>query len=240
MLPGSCGLGINYFVKNNLQTYFSGRTRPHREGNNPVYTTRELCRGNHQTSLRQNTAIGVRPKRYGCIFTCMTTRAVHLEVAHSMTANSFINAFRRVICLRTKPHTVFSNNGTNLVGAEKELCQALKDFNHKYVEERVRQKNICWKFNPPTASNFGGIWERLIRSTRKILCMLLQQQTVTKETLQTLFAEVEYILNSRPLTTIIIDPNDNILLTPDHLLKGGVSPNLSPGVFTNADMYSKH
>ena len=145
-------------------------------------------------------------KRYGCIFTCLTTRAVHLEVAHSLTADSFINAFRRFICRRTKPHTVFSDNGTNLVGAEKELRQALKEFNHKHVEEKLRQKNVRWKFNPPTASHFGGIWERLIRSTRKILCMLLQQQTVTDETLLTLFAEVECILNSRPLTPIIIDP----------------------------------
>ena len=179
-------------------------------------------------------------KRYGCIFTCLTTRAVHLEVAHSLTADSFINAFRRFICRRTKPHTVFSDNGTNLVGAEKELRQALKEFNHKHVEEKLRQKNICWKFNPPTASHFGGIWERLIRSTRKILCMLLQQQTVTDETLLTLFTEVECILNSRPLTPIIIDPEDNAPLTPNHLLQVGASPNLSPGVFSSSDVYSRH
>ena len=58
-------------------------------------------------------------KRYGCIFTCPTTRALHLEVAHSLTADSFINAFRQSICRRTKPHSVFSDNGTNLIGAEK-------------------------------------------------------------------------------------------------------------------------
>ena len=138
-----------------------------------------------------------------------------------MMADSFINAFRRFICRRTKPHTVFNDKGTSLVGAEKELRQALKNFIHKYVEERLRQKTIRWKFNPPTVSNFGGIGKRLIRSTRKILCMLLQQQTVTKETLQTQFAEVECILNSRPLTPIVIDPNDNIPLIPDHLLKVG-------------------
>ena len=179
-------------------------------------------------------------KRYGCIFTCLTTRAVHLEISHFLTANSFINAFRRSICRRTKPHTVYSDNGTNLVGAEKELRQALKEFNQKHVEDHLRQKNICWKFNPPTASNFGGIWERLIRSTRKILCMLLQQQTVTDETLLTVFAEVENILNSRPLTPIVIDHEDNVPLTPNHLLQIGAAPNLSPGVFSNSDMYSKH
>ena len=135
-------------------------------------------------------------KRYECIFTCLTTRAVHLKVARSLTADSFINTFRQFICGRTKRHTVFSDNDTNFIVAEKELRQALKEFNHKQVEEKLRQKNIRWKFNPPTASHFGGIWERLIGSTQKILCMLLQQQTVTDKTLLTLFAEVECILNS--------------------------------------------
>ena len=67
-------------------------------------------------------------KRYGCIFTCLTNRAVHLEVAHSLTADSFINSFGQFICRRTKPHTVLSYNGTNLIGAEKELRQALKEL----------------------------------------------------------------------------------------------------------------
>ena len=70
--------------------------------------------------------------------------------------------------------------------------------------------------------------------------MLLQQQTVTDETLLTVFAEVENILNSRPLTPIVIDPEDNVPLTPNHLLQIGAAPNLSPGVFSNSDMYSKH
>ena len=54
------------------------------------------------------------------------------------------------------------------------LRQALKDFNHKYVEKRLRLKNIRWTFNPPTASNFDGIWESLFSSTRSILRKLLQ------------------------------------------------------------------
>ena len=84
-----------------------------------------------------------RLKRYGCIFLCLTTRAVHLEVGHFMTADSFINAFRRFICRRCKPHTVFSDNGTNFIGAEKELRQSLKSFNHKYVEEKLSQTFFC-------------------------------------------------------------------------------------------------
>ena len=70
--------------------------------------------------------------------------------------------------------------------------------------------------------------------------MLLQQQTVTDETLLTLFAEVECILNLRPLTPIIIDPEDNSPLTLNHLLQVGASPNLSPGVFSSSDLYSRH
>ena len=136
-------------------------------------------------------------------------------------------------------HTVLSDNGSNYIGAEKELRAALAAFNHKYVEEKLCQKGIRWKFNPPKTSNFGNISERLIRSTRKLLCMLLHQQTVTDETLLTLFAEVENILNSRPLIPIKIDSQSNEPLTSNHSLQSGAMPNLSPGAFSNDDVYCK-
>ena len=76
-------------------------------------------------------------KRFGCIFTCLTTRAVHLEVAHSLTADSFINALRQFICRRMKPHTVFSDNGANLIGAEKTTSSVER------VQSQARQRKIA-------------------------------------------------------------------------------------------------
>ena len=116
-------------------------------------------------------------KRYGCIFTCMTSRAVHLEVAHALTVDSFLNAFRRFLSRRGKVHTLFSDNGTNFVGAEKELRRALYEWNNNFLAEQLRQRGIRWQFNPPSASHMGGVWERLIRSAKKTFNALLLQQS---------------------------------------------------------------
>lgn len=85
----------------------------------------------------------------------------------------------------------------------------------------------------------GGVWERIIRSIRKILRALLGQQVISDEMLQTLMSEIQGILNSRPLTPVSSDPKDLDPLTPNHLLLFKASPNLPPGSFCKEDVYSK-
>ncbi|XP_033108467.1 uncharacterized protein LOC117110023 [Anneissia japonica] len=166
-------------------------------------------------------------KRYGCIFTCLVTRAIHLEVADNLSTDSFINAYRRFVARRGEPSKLFSDNGTNFVGGEKELRNALAEMNQNIVEEFLHTKGVEWHFNPPSASHFGGVWERLIRSVRKTLYSVLRQQTVNHDVLQTVLAEVESILNSRPLTDLLPEAYDDEPLTPNHLLlmrKGPAAP----------------
>jgi len=119
-------------------------------------------------------------KRYGCIFTCFTTRAMHLEVAHSLTADSFIAALSRFTSRRGKPYCIFSDNGTNFVGAEKELSKSIEEWNKNQICAHLQQNEIGWEFKPPQASNMGGIWERMIRSIRKIMHALLSEQSVPR------------------------------------------------------------
>ena len=164
-------------------------------------------------------------KRFGCIFTCLTSRAVHLEVADSLDASSFLNAYRRFVARRGQPETIFSDNGTNFVAGERELREALKEMNQNRVEEVLHTRGCEWHFIPPSASHFGGAWERLIRSVRRILRGILNQQTVNSEVLHTLLVEVEGILNNRPLTDIPMSPNDDEPLTPNHLLLMREGPN---------------
>ncbi|XP_071171091.1 uncharacterized protein [Mytilus edulis] len=102
-------------------------------------------------------------KRYGVIFTCLKIRAVHLEVADSLDTSSCINAIRRFIARRGVPKIIRSDNGTNLVGAQRELKDEIVKWNLNQIDNFMLQKGIDWKFNPPVASNFGGVWERLIR-----------------------------------------------------------------------------
>jgi len=177
-------------------------------------------------------------KRYGCIFTCLTTRAVHLEVATSMDTDAFINVLRRFICRRGQPEIIRSDNGSNFVGAERELSKIVSSMNQGLITEYLRQKEITWLFNPPTASHMGGVWERMIRSVRKVLMGLIRGQTLTDEILRTVMCEVESTINSRPMTLVSGDPNDLEPLTPNHLLllRGNAS---LPIETSEKDLYSR-
>jgi len=178
-------------------------------------------------------------KRYGVLYTCLTTRAVHIEVAHSLDTDSFINSLRRFVARRGPPKEFRTDNGTNFVGGEKELCEAINAFNHQAIHATLLQKNIVWTFNPPAGSHHGGVWERCIRSTRKILNAILNKQTIYDETLSTLLCEVEMIINVRPLTKVSDDPRDLEALTPNHLLLLRPGTTLPPGVFNKDDTYSR-
>lgn len=181
----------------------------------------------------------VTVKRYGVLFTCLTIRAVHIEVADSLDTSSCINALRRFISRRGQVEIIRSDNGTNLVGADKELKAALKDLNQSQIEKKMQQKGITWIFNSPSASHQGGIWERQIRSVRRILSALLREQSLTDDSLHTLLCEVESIINGRPITTLSDNPHDLEPLTPNHLLLMKMQPNIPPGVFNRNDLYSK-
>ena len=175
-------------------------------------------------------------KRYGVLFTCMTTRAVHLEIAHSLEADAYIMALRRMISRRGSPAHVYSDNGTNFVGAEKELREALEEWNKKNIADQLSQNGVQWHFNPPTSPHFGGAWERLVQSTKRVLKIIAGEQLVTDETLLTFFAEVESLLNSRPLTHLGGDCRDEEALTPNHFLLGRASLNLPPGIVVDRDL----
>lgn len=107
-------------------------------------------------------------KRYGVIFTCLAIRAIHIEVAPSLDTDSFINALRRFIARRGQVQELRSDNGTNFIGAERELRTAIEKWNQSRINNVLLQRGIKWTFNPPAGSHHGGPWERLIRSVRKL------------------------------------------------------------------------
>ncbi|XP_022102055.1 uncharacterized protein LOC110985381 [Acanthaster planci] len=177
-------------------------------------------------------------KRYGCIFTCLASRAVHIEVLHTLDTDSFINGMQRFVCRRGQPIELRSDNGSNFIGAERELKEAWKGLSQEKVDKFLLKKGIQWKFNPPSASHMGGVWERQIRSTRRLLSSLMTEQVVSDETLSTVMCLVESIINNRPITTVSDDINDLEPLTPNHLLLLRGAPH-SLGEFDKKDMYSR-
>ena len=108
-------------------------------------------------------------KRYGAIFTCLTIRAVHIEISHSLDTDSFLLALRRFLARRGQVKEIRSDNGTNFTSGEKELREAVGTWNQAKIHDHLSQRNIKWLFNPPYGSHHGGIWERCIRTARNIL-----------------------------------------------------------------------
>ena len=182
-------------------------------------------------------------KRYGLLFTCMASRAVHLETLTSMTTDSFINALRRFIAIRGPIRTLRSDRGTNFIGGMRELKESLNRIDDQKVKEFLLQNSCDHILNVPGASHHGGVWERMIRSVRSVMTSLLSKEghLVDDESLRTLMHEAANIVNSRPLTvTTLNDPTSSLPLCPNHLLtmKSGVviSP---PGEFSSTDGYSR-
>ena len=159
-------------------------------------------------------------KRWCFLFTCLTMRAVHIEVVPKLDSDSCLNAIMRSIARRGKPNTIVSDNGTNFVGVEREFAEYAAAWNKEGIEEHRIQRGIRWKFNPPAAPHFGGVWERLVRSGKKAMYAVLGNRSVTEDVLSTTMCIVEQTLNARPLTPVSSDVNDLEALTPNHFLLG--------------------
>ncbi|GAA52624.1 hypothetical protein CLF_108470 [Clonorchis sinensis] len=124
----------------------------------------------------------------------------------------------RFVGRRGKPTDIYSDNGTNFVGALTEFRDDIKRWNQSKISDRLLTMDIQWHFNPPAASHRGGVWERIIRSVRPILLCLCREQCLTDEQLNTLLIQAERILNNRPIVPLSSDSNDLEPLTPNSLL----------------------
>ena len=121
---------------------------------------------------------------------------------------------------------------------EKELREAVAEWNQSQIHNFLLQRSIKWTFNPPAGSHHGGAWERCIRTVRKVMKALTKEQVLDDEGLNTLMCEVEAIVNGRPITKLSDDPRDLEPLTPNHLMLLRAGPAAPPGTFTKYDNYS--
>ena len=157
-------------------------------------------------------------KRFGCVITCLKSRAVHLEVAHSMTTDSLMLLLNRFVGRRGPPSSIYSDNGSNFCAADKELKRLIEGLDHKFIGDQLLARKIEWHFNVPLASHRGGVWERLIRSIRQILSVICHEQHPDDETLLTVMVEAERVLNNRPLVPVCTDESAYPALTPNDLI----------------------
>ena len=156
-------------------------------------------------------------KVYICLYTCATTRAIHLEIVHDLTVDMFILSFRRFVSRRSLPSIMVSDNASTYQSASEELQSLLRSTS---LTHNLSKQGVQWRFIPKRAPWYGGWWERLIGLTKLTIKKVLGRTHVSLVTLQTLITEVEAVLNDRPLTYMTSDIVDADPITPSHLLCG--------------------
>lgn len=161
-------------------------------------------------------------KVYLCVFVCLSTKAVHLEVVADLTTEAFIASLDRFVSRRGLPRLIRSDNGTNFVGADRYLRDILNFLNSNQVDigTALSRRGIQWTFSPPGCPHWGGIFEAVVKSAKTHLMRVIGQTALTFEELSTVFCKIEAVLNSRPLCPLSSDPNDLETLTPGHFLIG--------------------
>lgn len=163
-------------------------------------------------------------KAYICLFICLSTKAVHLELVGDLSTEAFINALKRLIARRGNVKFIISDNATNFRGAHKQLKEIYMFFQNKinqgFIKNHLTENDIIWKFIPPRTPNFGGLHEAAVKSVKYHLRRVIGETILTYEEMYTLLTCIEACLNSRPLIPLSNDPNDLNALSPSHFIIG--------------------
>ena len=161
-------------------------------------------------------------KAYLCVFVCLATKAVHLEVVSALSTDAFVATLSRFVSRRGLPSLIRSDCGTNYRGTDNYLRDVYAFLNQNKIEigTALSRRGITWQFDPPACPHWGGIFEAVVKVAKTHLRRVIGDTVLTFEELSTVFCKIEAVLNSRPLCPTSSDPNDLDVLTPGHFLIG--------------------
>ena len=162
-------------------------------------------------------------KHYGVIFTCLNTRAVHLELAVDCSSMEFLQVLRRFFALRGQPACMLSDNGTQFIGAERELREMIRGWSDQELQEFCAERGTKWRFITAAAPHQNGCAEALVKSCKIALKKAIGHQVLTPFELYTCLQEIANLVNQRPIGRIPTDPDDGAYLCPNDMLLGRAS-----------------
>ena len=200
-----------------------GELPAERISTSPAFTSTGLDFAGPFTIKKGHTRKPVYLKAYLCLFVCLSTKAIHLEVISDLTTASFLAGLRWFISRRGCPTIIHSDNGSNFVGARNQLKEVYEFLQAEDTDSTVHQHllkdRITWDNIPERAPHFGGLWESAVKTMKYHLKRVLGSQILTYEELATVSCQVEACLNSRPILATTSHDSDGILsLTPGHFL----------------------
>ena len=167
----------------------------------------------------------VKIKAWMAIFVCFQVKAVHLEIVKDATTKSLIAALCRFCSRRALPLVLYSDNGSNMIGAKNELSELYAVLQSKETQNCIQSyllnQRVRWELTPVKAPHFGGLWEAAVKAAKYHIKRLTGGKMYTYDELETIFCQAEACLNSRPLGVMASHPLDGMVpLTPGHFLVG--------------------
>ena len=149
---------------------------------------------------------------------------MHLEVVMELTSKVFLATLDRFIARRGIPTEIFSDNGSNFIGAQAELkkmFQIAQDSSNASLIQWAFIKGIQWQFSPGRAPHFGGLLEAAVCSMKTLLRKTMGEHVLRWDELLTVLTSAEAVMNSRPIAIIDTLPMDGVNpLTPGHFVTG--------------------
>ena len=161
-----------------------------------------------------------REKRYVAVFTCLNSRAIHLEMVSKLETSDFQNTLTCFAARRGVPTTLYCDNATNFVGSSREIKRLVDAMDQDAISDYTRRNGFEFRWIPPRSPHMGGAWESMVKSAKRAIRATLGQREFTDWELYTALCQCEDIINSRPLCFVNSDPNDFSVLTPNMFLTG--------------------
>lgn len=158
-------------------------------------------------------------KGYFCVFICLSVKAMQIEFVSDLSSAAFWAALQR-FASRGLPSEIYSDCGSNFVGASRELKEVsqFQKENPNEIITNLACLSIRWHFNPPYASNFGALWKSAVKSINRLMYKQIDNVNLTFEEYTTIMTRIKAILNSRPLWALSDIPDGANYLTPAHFL----------------------